>query len=202
MNFGLQRMVLKKDILIFSMKIVENNPFKRLKKKFYLGWVKHGTPYFFPRNFNKGILTIRKLELVSKDELDERYPHLKHINRFKNLPMVRRAKNKIIKVFNSYYFIEVGYPWAVKSNTLGWKEKYGTPRFEWSPAFYMFFFHWQFCIWWKAPVENEDNFWEMFLWWKYFCYEDIIKAEKTWRWKSNGVSTWDKNCLSDKPFTK
>tara|TARA_R110000782_G_scaffold260726_3_gene352060 strand:- start:614 stop:1168 length:555 start_codon:yes stop_codon:yes gene_type:complete len=181
-----------------NLKDFYNSPFKKLKRAFYLGKIKYGTPYFFPRNFNKNILTVIKLELVPeerKEELDLRYPHLKHVNMFKNLPTVRRGKNKIVKIFNKYYFLEIGYPWAIKSNTLGWKEKYRMPRFEWSPAFYIFFFHWQFCIWWKTPVENEDNFWEMFLWWKYFCDEDIIKAEKTWGWQSNGVSTWDKNCL-------
>ena len=55
--------------------------------------------------------------------------------------MVRRGKNKIFRLFNNYYFIEVGWPMSIKLQDLGWKDKYGSPRFEWTPV----------CVWWVAP---------------------------------------------------
>lgn len=37
----------------------------------------------------------------------------------------------------------------------------------------------------------------MYLWWKYYSDEDIVKAEKTWPWSSEGKSTWDRSMLKD-----
>ena len=47
--------------------------------------------------------------------------------------------------------------------------------------------------------DNDGKYWEMYLWWKYYSDEDIIKAEKTWPWCNieTKKSTWDKNMLKD-----
>lgn len=142
--------------------------FKPPKKKYYFGKVKFGCPYFYPRNWNPTVISIRR---------EKR----------------KYERNKTYKIFNRY--VSIGWPIVVKSNGLGWKEKFQSPRFEWSPSFHLFFFKWQFCIWWTAPFDETDEYYEMILWWKYWCDKDIEKATETWPWCSNGVSTWNENYL-------
>lgn len=185
-----------------TVKDVKNSPFKPLVRKYYFGKKRYGTPYFDPRGFLSTIFSIKKLKLKTKEELEAyalKYPHLKNIEstKFSNMPMVRRSKNWIKKIFNNYYYIEMGSPIKIHWNNLGWKDKFNSPRFEWPPAFYIFFFRWQFCIWWMPPTKNEDTYWEMFLWWKYYAYCNLEKAESTWGWQDakNGMSTWDKSNL-------
>jgi len=183
-----------------SIKEINNSPFIKPTKKYYLGRIKHGTPYFEPRGFNKSIFSLRKLILKTDDELTkekETYPHRYKIDKYKNLPMCRRSKDFIFTLFGNHYWLQIGYPCSIKFNELGWKNKWNSPRFEWSPAFYIFFFHWQFCIWWLAPKSDkfEDTYWEMYLWWKYYSYENLEKAENTWGWKRDGISTWNKNFI-------
>ena len=188
------------------MKILEkikNSPFLPPIKKYYFGKIVHGTPYFMPMGFHKNIISFRKLIPKTQEELEKHikdYPHYRNRDKFKNLPMVRRSKNWTLNLFKNWYYIEIGYPWAIKSNDLGWKDKWNSPRFEWSPAFYIFFFHWQFCIWWVAPkVEGkfEDHYWEQVLWWIYYSDKDIVKAESTWGWVKSGTkeSTWSNKYL-------
>lgn len=135
-------------------------------KKYYLGRIVYGTPYFQPRNFNSTILTIRKKK-----------PHF--------------LRNKHFKLFG--YEISYGWPIAFHSNDLGWKDKFDSPRFEWSPSFMIFFFKWQFCIHWVPDTEDVDNYWEMVLWWKYYSNEDMHKARMTWPWRDGKTkrSTWN-----------
>ena len=38
--------------------------------KYYLGKLVYGTPYFWPRNFNKNIISIRKLIPKTQEELE------------------------------------------------------------------------------------------------------------------------------------
>lgn len=144
--------------------------FKPPKKQFYLGKNRYGTPYFDPWGFDRNIISI-----------------------YKRMPMVQRRKH--IKLFNRYIF----YGWPIKAGTvcLGWKVKWDTPRFEWSPMFYFNFFKWQFVIIWKAPGENGDLYWEMVLWYLNYSDKDIKKAEETWSWVNYETekSTWDKNYL-------
>lgn len=185
------------------LKEIKNSPFIYPTKKYYLGKIKHHTPYFLPMGFNKNIFSIRKLienTQEVQDKLCEGRPWLKGKSKFKNLPMVRRSKDWIISIFGNHYWIEIGKPWSIKTNELGWKDKWNTPRFEWSPAFYIFFFHWQFCIWWVAPNVKDrydDNYWEQVLWYLYYSDKDIIKAESTWGWVKSGTkeSTWDNKYL-------
>jgi hypothetical protein len=173
--------------------IIKNSPFKSLKKKYYLGKLVHGTPYFYPRGFSSSIIEIKKLKLTNSDILKNKN------KKFSNLPLIRRSKNWTINIFNNYYYIEIGTPIIYHTNELGWKDKYDTPRFEWSPAFFILFFNWQFCIWWIAPVKNQDLYWEMFLWWKYYSNENIIKAKEDWSWCNyeDKISTWDDNNLKE-----
>lgn len=139
--------------------------FKLPIKKYYVGKLLYGTPYFYPWNFNKTILTIRK----------ER---------------PRFLRCKYFKLFD--YEISYGWPIKIVKYDLGWKDKFGSPRFEWNPAFQIFFFNWQFCMWWASPVDNEDTYWEMVLWYLFYSDKDINKAKSTWGWRDYHTkeSTW------------
>jgi len=161
--------------------------FKPPKKSYYLGKLRHGSPYFYPRNFVSSFIYIRQLYLTPEVEIIfSTHPKaiIKEDKKFTNLPMVRRSWNKVFKRFNSYWYVEIGYPIRIYWNELGWKDKFDSPRFEWSPAFYIYFFKWQFCIWWNSPIEYNDKYYEQILW--YICYsgKDIVKAKETWPWQS------------------
>lgn len=144
--------------------------FKLPVKKYYIGKIEHGCPYFTPWNFNSNILTIRK-----------KRPQFLRCNYF--------------KLFG--YEISYGWPISIVKYDLGWKDKFNSPRFEWSPSFQIWFFRWQFCIWWVSPENNEDKYWEMVLWYLYYSNKDINKAKNTWGWVNckTKLSTWDEKYL-------
>ena len=177
--------------------------FKPPVKRYYLGKLAFGTPYFYPWNFEKYILHVRILKRKSDEEYKnycERFPHLKNQHAqaiYSNLPMVRRTKDWIFRLFGKDILLQIGWPIMMKWNSLGWKDKYGSPRFEWSPAFYIFFFKWQFCIWWASPDGNNDKYYEQILWWMNYCDKDLHKAEKSWGWidMKTKESTWNKDYL-------
>lgn len=176
--------------------------FKPPEKKYYLGKIAHYTPYFLPINFNPNIINIRKLKLKSPEKLkehSERFPHLKDTpnGMFENIPMVRRAKDKIIKLFNNYYFIEIGYPFYIKNIELGYKWKYDSIRYEWYPMFQIYFFKWQFVTSWVSPDGDNDSYYEQVLHYLYKANKNIKVAEKTWEWINveTGKSTWNKDYL-------
>jgi hypothetical protein len=165
-------------------------------KRYYFGKIVYGTPYFWPIGFNKNIISIRKLIPKTQAELEKEildYPHYYKREKFKNIPMVRRAKDWIVPIFGNHYWIQIGWPWCIKRNELGWKDKYDSPRFEWAPDFYIFFFHWQFVIRWHAPDGDDDRYWEMILWWKHYANRNLHKARMTWPWRDMKTerSTWN-----------
>lgn len=175
--------------------------FKPPVKKYYLGKVQFGTPYFYPIGFERYFLYFRILREKSPEDRNEyalKYPHLKNqdVNKFSNLPMVRRNKDFIFRLFGKYIFLSIGSPIKIKWNSLGWKWKYDSVRFEWAPAFHIYFFNWQFCIWWNAPDGNNDRYYEMILHYLKSADKDIKKAEETWGWQTmDGISTWNKDYL-------
>ena len=144
--------------------------FKLPIKRYYLGKIAHGCPYFDPWNFNSTILTIRK----------------------------KRPQYLRCKYFRLFGF-EISYGWPIKTvrYDLGWKDKFNSPRFEWSPSFQIWFFRWQFCVWWVSPNGDEDEYWEMVLWYLNYSDKDINKAKETWGWVdcNTKLSTWDEKYL-------
>lgn len=168
--------------------------FKIPKKKYYFGKAVLGSPYMFPWYYCNSIIKIRKLKLKTKKEYDdyvERYPHLKKSKfiKFSNVPEVRRTINFVKKIFNNYYYIEIGYPIKIIKVKLGWKDKFGSPRYEWCPQFHIYFFGLQFAIFWNAPDDDNYTYYEMIIHYLYYADKDIIKAEKTC------VTTWNKKYL-------
>lgn len=178
--------------------VADKTPFVKPKKVYYFGKLQHGCPYFYPRNFSDTIIKFKKLELTPQEELDK-LPNTfyKETKKFKNLPMVRRSKDWIIKLFNSYYWIEIGWPLRILKTNLGWKDKFDSPRFEWPPAFHICFFNLQFCIWWTAPDGDNDQYYEQYLWYYIYCKEDIVKAKETWPWQDYKTkqSSWNDNYI-------
>ena len=175
--------------------------FVQPKKRYYIGKIAHGTPYFNPWNFVPTIIKFRKLKLKTPEQIIEyeaRYPYITKNNktyRFSNYPMVHRAKEWTFELFDNWYWLQIGWPIYIYWHGLGWKWKFDSTRFEWSPAFYIFFFNWQFCIHWNAPDGDDDKYYEMILHWLYSSKKDITKAEETWGWTDYKTkkSTWNKN---------
>ena len=163
-------------------------------KKYYFGKIIHYTPYFLPMNFSKTILFIRRLYLTPKEQLDK-CPNdwIRESKKYSNIPIVRRNKYWIVNIFNKTYYIEIGWPFMIHKNELGWKWKYDDVRFEWNSSFMIFLFNWQFCIHWTAPNGDDDQYWEQVLWYSKKCNCDIIKAKETWNWvnTSTNESTWN-----------
>lgn len=176
--------------------------------KWYIGKILYGTPYFDPIGFVSTIIGVRKLIPKSHEECTaykEKYPHLSNREEalYKNMPLTRRSYYKIVKVFGNSYFVRIGSPIKVGKIGLGWKDKYESPRFEFSPAIYLFFFNWQIFVHWHAPVEGkngyEDNYWEQLLWYSRYSNYDLEVARKTWPWVDSKTkkSTWNENFLRD-----
>lgn len=177
--------------------------FKPPVKEFYFGKLRYGTPYFWPINFCSTIIYIRKLKRKTQDEIIEyrtKYPRVsgKEIE-YSNIPMCRRTWDKIITLFGHDYFIQWGWPIKLSFQELGWKDKFGSPRFEWCPSFKIFFFGLQFCIFWRSPIKDkfEDQYWEQILWYIHYANKDITKAKKTWPWNNyeTKISSWDDDYL-------
>lgn len=145
--------------------------FKPLVKKYYLGRLAHGCPYFYPLGFCSTVMAV----------MNEKQQHFR-CNYF--------------LLFGKYVY----YGWPVKARVvdLGWKDKYGDPRYEWSPAFHIYFFKWQFSSWYLPMTKDIDTYFEMFLWYYSYCGKDLKKAKESWGWEMNGVSTWDDNNLITK----
>lgn len=177
--------------------------FVQPRKKYYLGKLMHGAPYFYPLGFVSSIIMLRKLKLKTPEQIAEykkQYPYagIKNNNyMFSNMPIVHRAKEWTFKLWGNWYWMQIGWPISIYKNNLGWKWKYDSVRFEWCPAFYIFFFNWQFCMWWTAPFGSNDTYYEMILHWKHNAKKDLVKAENTWGWVDfkTKQSTWDKNYL-------
>ena len=92
------------------------------------------------------------------------------------------------------------------SSDVVWKDKYDTPRFEYSPFFTLYLFG---CLqfWFELDISedfSETEYWEQLLWCLYYLKDrdpgrtltddDWAEGRKTWPWASSGpsgsTSTW------------
>jgi hypothetical protein len=172
--------------------------FKQPVKKYYLGKRKYGTPYYWPWGHVAFFITLRRLKLKNDT------PYIKGDRKsFSNFPTYARIKYKIVKFFGTHWYIGYGWPIKVVSYGLGWKDKFDTPRFEWSPAFHIFFFCWQFRIVWASPCSDkyEDNYWEQVLWFINYSDCNLQKAKETWPWcnTNTGESSWTDSFIINNP---
>jgi len=181
-----------------KLKEIKNSPFVAPVKKYYLGKFRHGAPYFSPRGFHSTIFSFRKLKLTPQEDLDKMVnDFIRKAKKFSNLPRYNRSKEWIFKLFGNHYWFSMGSPIKIARTELGYKGKFNSPRFEWSPSFMIFFFKWQFCIHWNAPFKDDDLYWEMLLWYMYYSDKDIKKAKDTWGWVDYNTkkSTWNEDFL-------
>jgi len=159
--------------------------FKLPKVFVYFGKLCYGTPYMYPRNHNSTIIKVFK---------EKR----------------KYERNKYFMFLNKC--ITYGSPIVIGKVELGWKHKYDTPRFEWSPAFYIFFFNLQLFIFLNVHDSKgyiSDNYWEQILWFSKYNDYDLDKSINTWPWgkyfendNKDGenkifISSWSNNYLND-----
>ena len=125
------------------------SPFKRPKLKIYIGKIKYGTPYFYPRIWKK---------FSYKDALDKAIEETRkegHIWYKKDpLSIIHYYKNykKAIPKKIGFDFVD-----------LGWKTKWSNTdyRYEWGPLWSFVFFKWQICLLFIVP--EATHYWEAWL---------------------------------------
>lgn len=142
--------------------------FKKPIKKYYFGPQMYGNPYFFPWNYNEKIIRITK----SKDK------------------MVHRSDYKF-KLLG--YDISFGTPVIFTRPYLSWEQRNDvTIRVSYLPAFHLYFFGLQFCIFYGS-----FTYWEMLMFYLKICNSDIERAENEWSWIDGKTkeSTWKKEFI-------
>lgn len=89
---------------------------------------------------------------------------------------------------------------AIYSHGILWKSKYDTPRFEHCPCIEIILFSKFKIIFFYTYKRSNllDDFFEQYLWIKYYCDNDIQKAVDTWQWYSDNKSTWMPELLKKK----
>lgn len=115
--------------------------------------------------------------------------------------------NESTRYFGGYTY---KLPWIFQFVNVGmhWKDKYDSPRYEGgsifgpSPAYIISIFRIiRVVVYWIAPEDPNtphskwchDDYWEMWLWYYFYCDKDLKKAEETWPWQdTEGKSTWNK----------
>ena len=127
-----------------------NSPFKAPKLRWYCGKIALGTPYFYPRKWVK---------FTPQDAIDKA---TEYVNDDKHIK----------KSFEEWYASFLNYRKAVPRKIgfdfvpLGWKTKYDSYRFEWSPRISFVFFKWQIAV--TFVSEHADQYWES---WLYYTRE-------------------------------
>lgn len=166
-----------------------HSPFKRPKLKFYFGKIAIGMPYFLPRVWVKA---------SHKKAVDEALEELKrvkvHNGKEGNYKITERSFSELYESYLNYSFAEP-LKFGFCSNELGWKTKYDYYRFEYPAKWCFVALGFQFVLTFFA--ENEDHYWESFL---YFHYD--TDKSKSWQerveqcrkeapqmWSSGGVKT-------------
>lgn len=91
---------------------------------------------------------------------------------------------------------------TVWCNDICWKDKYNSPRFEFTPQVNIVFFKkWQIFLEWKSPVQEyngfwciEDCYWEAILWYLYYnkSPKEACKLVSGWE-KSDGSKLTKEN---------
>lgn len=169
---------------------IYNSPFKMPIPKLYIGEVKIGTPYFYPRVHRR----LTKQEAIDKAVEELRKNPLADKIGFNKLfyDYSRRTKSVTKKI---------GFDFV----SLGWKTKWSDTdyRFEWGPIWSFVFFKWQIAVTFMTP--EISHYWECWLY--YSLSTDKNKSTKErleqarkefpckWKTTANGVTVstcyWD-----------
>jgi len=152
----------------FEFLKVLNSPLVGLKLKWYLGEIKHGTPYFLPRRWVKctsgdankawGKLSIETHRAITKT-----------ISKDQWLKDYAKTHTKAIPIkYFGWHF-----------TTLGWKTKWDDYRFEWSPSLSIVIFGKQLFIN-IIPkiIKHDDTKWGVDCYWEAWLNYNY-KTDKT-----------------------
>ena len=120
------------------------SPFKRPKIKFYIGRIKYGVPYFYPRKWIK----------YKGKALEDEATRLWEINSQKNT--IEYYKKQLTGMLHAVPN-NIGFDFI----PLGWKTKWDEVRFEYNPIWSFVIFGLQICI--IFEPDNPDQYWESFL---------------------------------------
>lgn len=71
---------------------------------------------------------------------------------------------------------------------LGWKDKFGKPRFESAPLLSFVFFKWQIAITISAP--HQDHYWESWVYYEYYTDKSLSKSERILKCIKEAPQTW------------
>lgn len=139
-----------------------NSPFIRPKLRLYVGKLRHGTPYFYPRNWVK---------FTYKDCLRKATEETSNINHiyygFNPLDITDKYKG-----YSKAVPKKIGFDFV----NLGWKTKWKHDdfRWEWGPLWSFVFFRWQICIFFYVP--EPSHYWAS---WLYYELEtDKTRSQK------------------------
>ena len=96
----------------------------------------------------------------------------------------------------------------IMSVDVGWKDKYDSPRYEYSPAIWIHIFKFNLIWYWDLPLHEHkyiNDYWEQALWYLYYTNTisqglldkpNIKKAKESWPWQDmHGNSTWNNKFL-------
>lgn len=97
----------------------------------------------------------------------------------------------------------------IMSHSVGWKDKYETPRYEVPPYIWIHLFGLNLIWYWDLPIhlyKETDDYWEQALWYLYYydTYSqglldtpDINKARESWPWQEYKTkqSSWSDKFL-------
>lgn len=127
------------------------SPFKPFKLKLYIGRIKVGVPYFYPRKWVKATT-----QLAHKATMD-------HIKRERSYNKLNPKYARKIKPYEEIYAEKMKYQYAIPKKIgfdfvgLGWKTKWEDTdyRWEWSPVLSFVFFGYQIAL--KVNVNHADK---------------------------------------------
>lgn len=150
------------------------SPFKPIKPVFYIGKIKRGVPYFYPRRWVK----------MTEEDILKKFEEKNHISN----------KYRTIESFREYY---KNYKKAIPKRIgfdiveLGWKTKWDDTdyRFEYSPIWSFVFWKWQITITWVAPTL--DHYWVSWLYYHYNTDKKLSKKERIEICKKENPQIWN-----------
>lgn len=143
---------------------------------------------------------------------------------FDKLKLLRATKGIFISLQCKYIFSKDYCPFfynlhrgkllSICIQDVQWKDKYDSPRHEVDPfvsigLFNKFYFNWTWILpaYLRTKTSDEMDYWEQFLWYKYY-YEtysqgllsepNIKEARKSWPWRDEkDNSTWNDKFLTN-----
>lgn len=158
------------------------SPFKPFKLKWYVGKTAIGTPYFFPRRWVKATPELAHKATLEHIQSEERYNEMN--------PNYARK----IKPYEEIYQEKLRCSFAIPKKIgfdfirLGWKTKWDSYRFEWSPGVSFVFFGYQIAVLVKAP--HASHYWESWLYYEYDTDKTKSKKERIAQCREEAPQTW------------